>query len=107
MTHTDSATLGQYVLDDNGNPVAETDPIKWARIFSSPDRFLKQETLPDGTSISTVFLGIDHNHSGRGPPILWETMIFGGRYDQFQWRYASREEALAGHQRAVELARKE
>ena len=27
-------------------------------------------------SVSTVFLGIDHNHWGHGPPILFETMVF-------------------------------
>ena len=49
--------------------------------------------------ISTVFLGLDHAF-GSGPPILWETMIFGGLLDEFQERYATKAEALAGHQQA-------
>jgi hypothetical protein len=52
-----------------------------------------------------VFLGTDHNLGDYGDaPILYETMIFGGPLDQEQWRYASREEAVAGHATAVELA---
>lgn len=47
--------------------------------------------------ISTVFLGLDHQY-GSGPPILWETMVFGGVLDGFQERYATKAEALAGHQ---------
>lgn len=56
--------------------------------------------------VSTVFLGIDHNW-GRGPPVLWETMIFGGPHDEFQERYSSHESAVAGHARAVRIARGE
>ena len=29
--------------------------------------------------------------------ILFETMIFGGQYDDYQWRYSTYEEAEAGH----------
>jgi len=46
--------------------------------------------------ISTVFLGIDHAF-GRGEPILFETMIFGGPDDGAQWRYKTWGEAEEGH----------
>jgi hypothetical protein len=52
-----------------------------------------------------VFLGFDYNFSGNGPPLLWETMIFGGRHDRTCQRYASCKDALAGHVRAVEFAK--
>jgi hypothetical protein len=46
--------------------------------------------------VSTVFLGIDHGYEG--PPILWETMVFGTDFQDFgQARYRSQEEAIAGH----------
>lgn len=51
--------------------------------------------------ISTVFLGIDHNHSQVGEPILFETMIFSGKYDQFQERYRTWLEARENHVRIV------
>lgn len=54
--------------------------------------------------VSTVFLGLDHNW-GIGPPLLFETMIFGGVHDEYQERYSIWDEAEAGHARAVALAR--
>lgn len=56
--------------------------------------------------VSTVFLVIDHNYSGIGPPILFETMIFGGwfRDHEYQERYCTWEEAEIGHSAAVEYA---
>lgn len=53
--------------------------------------------------ISTVFLGIDHNHSLHGPPLLYETMIFasGSSMDLACWRYHTREAAEEGHNKVV------
>jgi hypothetical protein len=47
--------------------------------------------------VSTVFLGINHNFRGEGPPIVFETMVFGGAFDRQQRRYATWEEAEWGH----------
>lgn len=51
--------------------------------------------------VSTVFLGIDHNFSMVGPPVLWETMVFGcpegGKLDQYCNRYTSAKDAKRGH----------
>lgn len=55
--------------------------------------------------ISTIWLGTDYNFLEAGAPIIFETMIFGGPYDQQQWRYATEAEALAGHEKAVEWVR--
>lgn len=51
--------------------------------------------------ISTVWLGLDHNFSGVGPPLIFESMVFGGDYEDDCRRYATEHEALAGHQEAV------
>jgi hypothetical protein len=53
--------------------------------------------------VSTVFLGIDHNFSDDGPPLLFETMIFGGEHDRHQTRCSTWEEAEAMHKAALEL----
>jgi hypothetical protein len=58
----------------------------------------------DDVEVSTVFLSFDHG-SGDGPPLLFETMIFGGEHADYQERYSTRAEALAGHLRAVEMVR--
>ncbi len=39
--------------------------------------------------ISTLWLGINHNY-GDGPPLIFETMVFGGEHDEEMMRYASR-----------------
>ena len=51
--------------------------------------------------VSTVFLGMDHSWSD-GPPELFETMIFGDEHSEDQWRYATYDEAEAGHKAIVE-----
>ena len=57
--------------------------------------------IVDGVKISTVFLGLDHNLSGNGPPKVFETMVFGGKYDSYQERYSSLFKATIGHKRTV------
>ena len=49
--------------------------------------------------ISTVFLGLDHNHWNMhgNQPILFESMVFGGNFDQYQARYFTVEEAQKEH----------
>jgi hypothetical protein len=102
-TEEKKAMSGRYILDAEGNPVPEPDLLTWGKWLETADRQLAKDQLPNGVTVSTVFLGLDHSFFG-GPPMLWESMIFGGPEDQYQERYASREEALAGHARAVLLA---
>jgi hypothetical protein len=57
--------------------------------------------------ISTVFLGLDYRMSRRGPPLLFETKVFGGSLDRFQNRCATWDKAEAMHAEAVALVRGE
>jgi len=54
--------------------------------------------------ISTVFLGIDHSWDN-GPPVLFETMVFGGNHDQYQERCSTWKQAEDMHERACALVR--
>lgn len=63
-----------WILDEKGNPQS-VDLMTWAKWFEKKDRIVKQEWIGD-CWVSTVFLGINHNWSNKGPPILWETMVF-------------------------------
>lgn len=56
--------------------------------------------------VSTVFLGLDHRY-GDGPPLLFESMIFGGPLSGEQRRYSTKAEALAGHEALCGLVRME
>jgi hypothetical protein len=51
--------------------------------------------------VSTVFLALNHNYFPGGEPVLFETMIFGGKYSEYQWRYHTWDEAEAGHNAIV------
>lgn len=95
-----------YLLDENGDP-KEVNAFSEEFLKDFDDGFyrLKFTKVSDKVWVSTVFLYFDHNYFENGPPILWETMIFGGKHDEYQERYSSKAEALEGHERAVELAR--
>jgi len=90
-----------YILDGK-KPVPVKDLLEWAKLHNPRNNIVKQTKLPDDVRISTVFLGIDHAFMG-GPPILFETMIFGGEHDQYQRRYSTWEEAEQGHQETIEM----
>jgi hypothetical protein len=97
-----------YVLDEAGVPVLEPSVMAWARWFEDASargaegRRVGYTDINDETYVSTVFLGVDHRFMGEGRPLLFETMVFGGAYDEYQWRYSTRDEALRGHVAVVE-----
>ena len=85
--------MKNYVLDDQGNPVEEPDIHKWSQWYSTADKTVARAEI-DGIVVSTVFLSIDHAF-GDGQAQLYETMIFGGKHDQYQQRYANRARTTA------------
>ena len=93
----------KYILDGT-NPVPCDDMLQWGLWFQTADRRVAQDQLPDGVIVSTVFLGLDHRFVGDGPPLLFETMIFGGQHDGYQDRYATWTEAECGHRLALTIA---
>lgn len=77
----------------------------WANIIESgQDRHVADEMVGQ-VRVSTVWLGIDHNFSGIGPPLIFETMVFGGVMDEDIWRYSTEAAALAGHDQVVTMVR--
>ena len=97
-----------YILDEDKNPVE----IDLESYLKSGERHLKNERkvvaktkLPDGIEVSTVFLMIDHGLSDQGPPLVFETMIFGGERDTECYRYSTWQEAEEGHFQVVRSLR--
>jgi hypothetical protein len=88
---------GLYIVDEQGEVVPCADVLEWGRWFEGADRQVG-DWEEGGVRVSTVFLGIDHDLVGHGPPVLWETRMFGGRWHGEQVRYRSRAAALAGHE---------
>lgn len=83
-----------------------TDLHEWARCMERVDRIVEQTEIGP-LFVSTVFLGVDHNHFGpSSDAILFETMIFGEPSDYHgQTRCATWAEAEKMHAEAVAYAR--
>lgn len=65
-----------YTLDESRNLVP-ADMMTWARWFENVEhRRVAEAILPNGVRVSTVFLGLDHNFLGEGPPHVFESMAF-------------------------------
>lgn len=106
--HAGVAMMHRYILDEKGEPVPCEDLMEWARWMEANDRTVWKTTLDDGRIVSTVFLGIDHawpldGDVAKHAPVLFETMIFpkDSFDEQYCDRYCTREEAKAGHVRAI------
>ena len=93
-----------YILDDDNKPVAISGMVFNEWITANPLKKLVKQEYVNEVWVSTVFLGLDHSYV-KGKPILWETMIFEGSLDVYQERYTSHEEALTGHEFAVQMVK--
>lgn len=91
--------------DRKGNPITVEE---WSEIWRKTDRTVAKTTLSNGYRVSTVYLGLDHGW-GEGPPLIFETMVFGGEdwSEVDMLRYSTEEQALAGHNATVLLWEKE
>lgn len=96
--------MGEYYILD-GHKVKDVNLMTWAKWFETNDRHVADEKIGD-VRISTIFLGLDHSF-GSGPPLLFETMVFGGPLDQEMDRYSTREEAEKGHKEMIDKVKKE
>jgi hypothetical protein len=96
--------MKKYILDGH-KAVEEPDILKWAAWFEGANKIVKKDTATVTVGgekageirISTVFLGIDHSFNG-GEPILFETMVFGGKLDQEMDRCSTWEAAEKMHE---------
>src|SRR5262245_32391439 len=95
--------MNKYILNGH-TPTLCNDLLQWSQWFETADRVIARDEI-NGVVITTVFLGIDHNFGSVGPPILFETMVFGGSFDQHQERYTTWQLAEIGHQQTIERVR--
>lgn len=79
-----------------GRTVVGVDSVEeWASNYEDGHRRVANDVIGE-IEISTVFLGLDHSF-GEGPPMWFETMIFGGPLNHEMQRYSTYDEAEAGH----------
>ena len=86
-----------YTLDGHQPVAVDTFPHD---LLADISRRQVAEDMVGTARVSTVFLCIDHNWS-EGPPLLFETMVFGGSLDNYCERYCTWEDAERGHVAAV------
>ncbi len=82
--------------------------LKWAFWFEKANRRVTIKKLGKGKNrvvISTAFLGLDYSHGFGDGPLVFETMIFGGRFNYEMRRYKTWSEAVRGHRQMVKLAK--
>jgi len=96
----------RYILE--GEKLIAVDAPRWVAWTESHgwDRIVARTSVSPTVEVSTVFLGVNHNFSGTGPQILFETMVFGGLLDLEMDRYATLAEARAGHWAMVDRVKR-
>lgn len=92
-----------YILKDK--IAVPVDDIRvWSQWFETANRVVKSTTMDivytgintGRIKISTVFLGLNHSYEN-GPPLIFETMVFGGTHDGYLQRNSTWEQAEQTH----------
>jgi hypothetical protein len=100
-------------FDRQGFPIPRDGDVEpalvWARLRAANPAYVTvaKDEVPDGSRLSTVWLGLDHGWGG--PPLFFETMRFSAMGEVLEFpdpetdesttelRYGSEEEAAAAH----------
>ena len=94
--------IDKYILKGQ-EAIPCPDMLNWDQWFEKADRIVAKDTVGD-SDVSTIFLGLDHSF-GEGPPLLFETMVFGGMLSDAMDRYSTWDDAVDGHNAMVERVR--
>ena len=91
----------QHCYDRKGNPILY--PETWCKLFEDKGyQRVAYTDLPGNSRVSTVWLGLDRNLFYDGPPIIFESMVFGPDREELACRrYHTEEQALQGHDELV------
>lgn len=90
--------MSDFYILENRIPIKVQDIKVWGEWMEDASHRRVALTEIDGTFISTVFLGLNHNFSSAGEPILFETMTFIEGQGEWQERCATYDQAEAMHQ---------
>ena len=103
-----------YILTDSKQCVPCDGNTMWASAWSKSSKVKCDVIKPSrlffwrkSSFVSTVFLGINHNW-GRdrdSHPILFETIVFGGKHNDLCQRYETYNEAVNGHERVLKFVK--
>ena len=88
--------MNDMYFDKDGTAITRDE---WAERLNPEYQRVELTKVGDAT-ISTVWLGLNHNY-GDGAPLIFETLVFDGALDGNMMRYATIDEAREGHQQMV------
>jgi len=95
--------LNKYILVEH--KAVQVDQETWIALAGSQDHTVAKSTIGDYL-VSTVFLGLDHQWHAHGPPLLFETMVFGKEpLKERQERCTTWEQAEVMHENMCEEVR--
>ena len=85
--------------DRQGNPIRMD---SWVLKFGDTDYKTVAKDTVGSYTVSTVWLGLDHNFVSNDDPIIFETMVFNAKgEDVYQKRYSTEQDARNGHAKIV------
>lgn len=95
-----------YILAEDGKtPIATQDMVLWGQYMEANGWHIADTRDADkGIRVSTIFLGINHNLWGSGPPVLFETIVEKGGKTEYMRRYTTWDQAERGHKVACGIA---
>ena len=95
--------MSEYYYDRQGQLITLE---QWVVALSNKEiQRVAVDQITEECHVSTVWLGLNHQW-GDGPPMIFETMIFGASFlDGECERYSTEQEALEGHARMVAYAK--
>jgi hypothetical protein len=82
----------RYYILGNQVVVPASGAVEFGKWVETADRIVSKTQVAD-IEVSTVFLGIEHQFYN-GPPLFFETMVFGGDLDQTCRRCSTWDEAV-------------
>jgi hypothetical protein len=92
-----AVVIAHYILEGRDPVPADMDTFAaWYYGAGALERRRVAFDTLGAIEVSTVFLGRDHAF-GLGPPVLFETLVFGGPLDGDMLRYETYADAEAGH----------
>lgn len=97
--------MKRYILQ--GHKTIPVDYGTYIKKAEHQNRIVAKSTIGDYL-VSTVFLGLDHQWEDEGPPLLFETMVFGkGPLDERLERCTTWKEAEVMHEKMCEEVRQQ
>lgn len=93
--------MNDYYILDNKTVKKIQDVQTWASWYETADKRVKLDCIGN-CKISTIFLGRNYRWFDNGRPLLFETVVFGGKLNQNQWRCSTWNEAIIQHEAVCE-----